>query len=85
MAWEDEEILGQCPDEFILYKRFIDDLVLIWKGDPLSFEAFRNKMNGNSKNINLSWSISTECINCLDLEIFREGKSLYKKSFQTYG
>lgn len=31
--WEEKSIFNNTPNQLILYKRFIDDLVIIWNGD----------------------------------------------------
>lgn len=60
-------------------KRFINDLIGIWKGDMSSLKLFMHKMDRNNKNIKLTWTISFDSITFLDLEIFKEGDQLYTK------
>lgn len=71
-CWEAEEILCEHPEALICYKSFIDDQLIICKGDQQSSDEFRVKMDSNSKNIKLSWTLSTEQIVFLGLEIFKE-------------
>lgn len=52
--------------------RYIDDLLIIWNGDQVSFDKFMANMNSNSKNNKLTWTTSTEQIVYLDLEIFKD-------------
>lgn len=63
-----------------MYKRFIDDLIIIWKEDVASLDLFREMMDGNDKNIKLTWTISNECITFLDLDIFKEGRRLFTRN-----
>lgn len=35
-SWEEDAIYSDMPENLILYKRFIDDCIVIWKGDETS-------------------------------------------------
>lgn len=72
--WEEEKIIKDRARELIFYKRFIDDLMLIWKGDITTFKSFMDEINMNNKNIRLTWTTNYYSINFLDLEIFKEGR-----------
>lgn len=47
--WEEQVVL-----QLILYCRFIDDSVIIWKGDKNKLSAFLSKLNNKQKSIILS-------------------------------
>lgn len=49
--WEEQAIYSDVPDDLILYRRFIDDCILIWKGDEDSLIRFFDKLNNNQNNI----------------------------------
>lgn len=38
--WEEEAIYRDRPKELLLYKRYIDDLTVIWTGDVVSLIHF---------------------------------------------
>lgn len=46
----------------------------MWAGDRESLTDFCYDLNTNTKNIKLTWEISENKINFLDLEISKEGK-----------
>lgn len=69
--WEEESIFIDPPEELIFYRRYIDDVVLIWKGDRDHLHHFFNCLNNNDRNIKLSWQIEEDTIPFLDLEISR--------------
>lgn len=45
---------------------------MIWEGDRSSLDLFIHMMNNNTKNIQLTWNISTESMVFLDLEIWKD-------------
>lgn len=51
--WEEESIFQERPSQLKCYKRYIDDLIMIWEGETVSLEAFMLKLNNNTKNISL--------------------------------
>lgn len=62
------------PSELRLWRRCIDDVLLIWEGDLLSLEAFFAKLNSNDRGISLQYETSESQIHFLDLNIFvRDG------------
>lgn len=79
--WEEEGILSNNCGSILLYKRFIDDLLIIWKGDMEALMEVLNSMNGNDRNISLTWNVSRECIHFLDLEISNSNDGITTKSF----
>lgn len=79
--WEEEALYKQFPHQLILYKRYIDDIIIIWSGDRDSLTDFCFRLNTNTKNIKLTWEISTDKINFLDLLIKKEENFL---TTQTY-
>lgn len=78
--WEETAVYTNTPAELTLYKRFIDDVVIVWNGDKESLEAFLNKLNDNTKNINLVWRIEEKEIDFLDLNISLEGQKIVTKT-----
>lgn len=53
--WEEEGVL-LCPDpRIILYKRFIDYLIIVWNGAISNVENLFLSLNHNDRNIRLTW------------------------------
>lgn len=48
---EEETIFQNRTIELVLYRRFIGDLIVIWKGDEESLIIFFQKLSDNQKNI----------------------------------
>lgn len=59
---EAEGVLGEEHVDIMLYKRFIDDLLIIWKGSMESLMGLLEPMNNNDQNISLTWNISRDSI-----------------------
>ena len=79
--WEETAIYNDSPDSLIVYKRFIDDCIVLWKGDDTSLKQFFEKLNKNGKNIKLTYTISDKIIQFLDLEISLEYQKISTKTF----
>lgn len=79
--WEAERGLGDGFGDIILYKRFIDDLLIICNGSMESLMRLLESMNDNDRNIELTWDISRDWIHFLDLEIFKTASGIETKSF----
>uniref|UniRef100_A0A8C5M9D4 Reverse transcriptase domain-containing protein n=1 Tax=Leptobrachium leishanense TaxID=445787 RepID=A0A8C5M9D4_9ANUR len=54
----------------VLYKRYIDDILIIWKGERSELERFLGHLNHNDIGIKLDTNISTVQVNFLDLDIY---------------
>lgn len=79
--WEAEGVLGDEHLDIMLYKRFTDDLLIIWKGSMESLMGLLESMNTNDRNISLTWNISRDNIHFLDLEIRNTERGIETKSF----
>lgn len=55
--WEEEAIYSDVPENVILYKRFIDDCIVIWKGDEISLTQMFDQLSQNQRNIKLEYKI----------------------------
>lgn len=57
-----------------LYKRFIDVILIVWKGDQEVLREFIIKhIGGNKYGIKFTVNAHEQTINFLDLEIFKNG------------
>lgn len=68
--WEEEDILYSMDLRVVLYRRFFDDLLLIWKEITENLDILLQSMDNNDQNISLTWEISKDNVHFLDLGIF---------------
>jgi hypothetical protein len=61
-AWE---------DELLIYKRYIDDILIIFTGTHAMVERCKHDFNNLHKNINLTWEINTQNTTFLDIIIYK--------------
>lgn len=71
--WETETIDIDPRKELQLWKRYIDEVILIWEGD-VSLESFLLKLNQNDRGIVLQHEASDTEIHFLDLNITVKGR-----------
>ena len=55
MIWLETPIIDEFRDHIWLYKRYIDDILLIWLGPPAELCRFRSKLGTANANIKLEW------------------------------
>lgn len=79
--WEEEVVHNNTPCQLELYKRFIDDILIVWNGDKDSLEQFLIGLNQDDRNITLTWTIDTKQIQFLDLVISIENNQLTTKTY----
>lgn len=79
--WEEETVFLEHPENLVMYKRYIDNIFIIWKGDRCSLSLFFEELNNNEKNISLTWQIEEENIPFLDLVISRKNDKFSTKTF----
>lgn len=68
-------------NNIVQYRRYIDDLLFIWKGTKEEFSLFNDYLNDNNWGLVLSGSISHSHIDYLDITLFNEGKKICTKNF----
>lgn len=76
-----EEIFGRCWPHLLLYKRFIDDIRIVWKGSRDELDQFFNHVGANQYGIKFTANVDRNTINFLDLEVF---KNINKLSTRTH-
>lgn len=79
--WEEEYIYDRKIPQIKMYRRYIDDLIILWDGTPDTFEEFLGQMNANKYGITFTGKWNLEKIEYLDLEIFKLGTSLCTRTF----
>lgn len=65
----------------VIYQRFVDDIILLWRGECKTLEEFITRMNYNQKNIILSWEIIEKSVNFLDLVIMVEEAKIRTQTY----
>lgn len=79
--WENKEVFRDRRPERLYYKRYIDDLLLIWVGSEQTLKDYMDRLNDNTHNIRLTNQWSTEQIHFLDVNIFRVNDTIQTKVF----
>lgn len=79
--WESEGVLHNRDPCMMLYRRFIDDLLIIWKGSMETFEDQLQTMNSNDQNISLTWDVSKDMIHFLDLQNRNTARGIGTKTY----
>lgn len=77
--WEEEAVYKYKPVELLLYKRYIDN-VIIWKGTKEKLVIFLDGLKQNDINIPCECYISKTTISYLDLEIMQVNNKLSTKT-----
>lgn len=76
--WEESHVLGgDAPnlEHIVMYRRFIDDLLFVWKGTEEGFREFVKVLENVELNLKFTSSFNTNRIVYLDLLIYiRDGK-----------
>lgn len=67
--WEEDVIHSRPWPELILWRRHINEVLLIWHGDQCSLVEFLVFLNDNNRDIQLQYEFSKTGINFLDLSI----------------
>lgn len=55
MIWLETPIIDKFREHIVLYKRYIDDILLIWSGSSVELCRFRAFFEAANKNIKLEW------------------------------
>ncbi|XP_075462923.1 uncharacterized protein LOC142498600 [Ascaphus truei] len=74
MGWWESLFIFSSTNPFrkhiIFYRRFIDDLIMIWDGDSDSLHNFFHYINTNDLNLVFTHNFNTQHIDYLDLRLF---------------
>lgn len=79
--WEDRDNYAKQRSELLFYKRFIDNVFLIWVGTETSLVQFVEDLNQNNNIIKLACHWSSEQINYLDVTVMMSDDGLTTKAF----
>ena len=84
MGWfEKIHILPKIRDHILMYVRFIDDLLLVWKGSEEELLKFLKEINEIHPTIKFDFKCSRESIDFLDTTIKENGKKIRTEEDQT--
>lgn len=67
--WEEDVVYTNRDPALIVWGRYIDDILVLWRGSVESLDLFFQQLNNNDRGISLSYVVSRDRINFLDLEI----------------
>jgi hypothetical protein len=73
MLWLEQPIVTKFQRFIALYKRFIDDLILIWNGPFDQLKAFVQEYNARHPAIKLEWQGRLDELQSADLRMVRRG------------
>ncbi|XP_056378965.1 uncharacterized protein LOC130274550 [Hyla sarda] len=80
-AWEEDIITPVLGVNLVLWRCYIDCIILIWRGAQCELESFILGLNTNSYSLKFTSTISKTKIEFLDLEIFSSDTQLQCKTF----
>ena len=72
MYYHERDIIELYAQHLTLYKRFIDDIFVIWDGTREILFDFLSAMNPKDERIKLTYEISDSKISFLDLLLFKD-------------
>ncbi|XP_063797834.1 transmembrane protease serine 5-like [Pseudophryne corroboree] len=75
--WRNNHLLEHTE----LWKRYIDDIIVIWKETLNELTEFTNYINTNNLNLEFTQTHSNEAINFLDLTIYIEDDEIHTKTY----
>ena len=66
MIWLETPIINEFRKHITLYKRYIDDIFLIWSGSAAELCCFRERFGNANNNIKLEWQGTPSAENAID-------------------
>ena len=70
MAYLEQPLL--ITKDLLFYRRFIDDIFLIWSGNLSDLYTFLHKLNNLAPTIKLTWEVSREKVTFLDTVVYMD-------------
>lgn len=71
MAEWEEGALAKCPLKPLVYKRFLDDIFIVWTHGLTEFQNFFQTLQTHHESISLKFEVDQEKVNFLDTTIFK--------------
>lgn len=81
--WEEEGVFTSLmyQDHVHMWLRYIDDVLLLWRGDLENLHNIIGQLNDNIRNIHLTYTYDREQISFLDLWISMEKRLICTRTF----
>lgn len=79
--WEIETIYQNRNPNLLLWRRFIDDVIILWEGDQASLDEYIITINNNNRNLTFTVETDQNSVNFLDLVIFKQNDILATKTY----
>lgn len=79
--WEEEQMYSVRRSNLKMYRRYIDNRVIIWKGTEKELQEFFDEVNHNIYGISFTGSWSRHNVDYLDLQVYKENGKLCTKTF----
>ena len=74
MIWLETPVIHEFREYILLYKRYIDDLFIIWSGSPENLCRFRARLGTANANIKLEWQGTPSAVDAVDPAKFDQYK-----------
>ena len=71
MAKWEKEALNKCNRKPLFYKRFLDDIKILWTHGRQEFQEFFDILNSHHESITLTYEINDRAINFLDTTVYK--------------
>jgi hypothetical protein len=68
--WE-EDALNKCPKQPLFYRRYLDDIFMIWNHSREEFDEFFTILNNHDPNIKLKANIDQSSVDFLDVTLYK--------------
>ena len=79
--WEEEQIYSVERKNLRLYRRYIDDTIIVWRGSEEELQSFFDEINQNAYGMTFSGSWNKQSIDYLDLQLFRNNGTINTRTF----
>jgi uncharacterized protein (UPF0297 family) len=66
-----EEALEKCPKHPLIYRRYLDDIFMIWQHTKAEFDEFFEILNNHDPNIKLKATIDEMSVDFLDVTVYK--------------
>ena len=80
----EKDVVSKWGNCILLYRRYIDDLLILFKGDEQNLHAFIAEMNDLHRNIKLNWNVRRNMVEFLDLVIYKGPRWPHHLDYRTH-
>ncbi|KAM8967064.1 collagen alpha-6(VI) chain [Pelodytes ibericus] len=81
--WEADHIWNNNPfgESLVLWRRYIDDVLIVWRGNRESLQDFVLHLNSNQHGLHFTSNIQDDTIDFLDLTLYIEDNKVLTKTY----